>query len=375
MKKIFIKSILALSLLTFFTSCEDEQDLSIVSPPTVQFTTISPENGTSIVLDKDHENNPALTASWNPAMFEGTQTVVTYAIQIDKDGNDFANAYTFAGSSSRSQTITVKDLNTAAQLVGLSVNAAGTLNVRIKATVGTTGSLPSYSNVLNYTVTPYLSYLFKDLFLVGAATAPGWNPNNDNPALWRDPANKDLYEFTGYFIGGGGDGAKFKLIETLGLWQPQWGTNGGTAIAGNPGTQSSDPGEFQNTSPSGYYTLKVNMKSTSLSYTFEPYAGSTTTTYSVVGLIGDAVGGWGDSNQVALTQSTFDSHLWFKRNVALANGPVKFRANNGWSVNWGSDTAYSGTGTQDGPNIPISGTNYDVWFCDLTGKYMFIPVQ
>jgi len=223
-----------------------------------------------------------------------------------------------------------------------------------------------------------LSYLFKDYFLVGSATAPSWNNNNNNPPLWRNPSNSNQYEFTGYFNGGGGDPAKFKFLETLGLWQPQWGTNGGNAqsgsLAGNPGTQSGDPGEFQITGPSGYYKFSIDMTASVRTYSITPYTGSTATTYSVVGMIGDAVGGWGDGNQINMTQVASDPHLWYKSGVTMSNGPLKFRANNAWTVNWGGSTEYSGTGTQDGPNIPVTGTTYNVWFNDLTGQYMLIPV-
>lgn len=356
------------------TSCEDENSFEIISPSPVQFTTISPENGSNIVLDENNPDNPALVISWNPAVYDGLQTQITYSVEVDKDGDEFDTPYSLGSTTARTLTVTVAQLNTAASEIELPVGSPQTMNVRVKATVGTTGSLPSYSNVLNYTVTSYLTYTFRDLFLVGSATAPGWNNNNNNPALWRNPANPNLYEYTGYFIGGGGDGAKFKLLETLGLWQPQWGTNGGSTIAGNPGTQSNDPGEFQNTGASGYYKLTVDMSPSSLGYTFTPYAGSTSTIYSSVGIIGSSTpGGW--DAETPMTQSTFDSHIWYLNNVALINGEAKFRANGSWDVNWGANTEYSGTGTQGGANIPVSGTNYNVWFNDLTGQYMLVPVE
>ena len=55
---------------------------------------------------------------------------------------------------------------------------------------------------------------------------------------------------------------------------------------------------------------------------------------------------------------------------------MKFRADNAWDVDWGSNTPISGTGTQGGSNIPVSvaGT-YDIWFNDITGNYIFIPIK
>lgn len=366
--KNILKSVLTLALLANLWSCEDEQDLLIVQPSGLVFETLTPESGSSIVLNKDFPNNPALTMSWNPAIYDGEQTTITYFVEADVDGNNFANAYTLGSTTARSLTITTDQLNTAANTVGLAVDAPGTLNLRVKATVGTTGSEPSYSNVINYTVTPYLSYLFTDLYLVGAAVAPGWSNDNNNPPLWRDPSDPKKYSYVGYFNSG-----EFKMLEVLGQWQPQWGTNDGITLSGNPGTQDSDPGVFNNTGAAGYYEFTVNMNTSAMNYTFVPYTGSTATTYTSIGFIGSATpGGW--DTETPMIQSDFDPHIWYLNNIALGNGESKFRANSAWTVNWGADTQYSGTGSQDGANIPVTATNYNVWFNDLTGKYMMIPV-
>ncbi len=364
--KNIIKTLFALTLVLGVASCEDEQDLLIISPSSAEFTTLSPDSGSSIVLDKDLPDNPALMMSWNPAIYEGAQTQINYFVEVDKEGNNFANPYTLGSTVNRNLTVTVGELNTAASSVGLSPDVAGALEVRIKATLGTTGSEPSYSNTIVYTVTPYLAYLFKDLYLVGEACAAGWSNNNNNPPMWRNPDDPKKYEYVGYFNSGG-----FKLLEVLGLWQPQWGQVGGV-LAGNPGTQSGDPDTF-NSPAGGFYKFTVDMNTSTMSYTMEAYTGSTSTTYTSMGLIGDATpGGW--DSDTPMTQSTFDPHIWYISNVALVNGPAKFRANGSWTVNWGASTEYSGTGVQDGANIPVTGTNYNVWFNDLTGQYMFIPI-
>jgi hypothetical protein len=378
MKNITLK-VLALSTATLsLTSCEDDSSLEITSGP-AQFRIIAPVDGDAILLDKDYPNNPALTVSWEDAVYNGTPTQISYTVEVDKDGDEFDNPYVLGTSSGNSLTFKVSEVNTAAAKIGLTPNALGTMNVRIKATIGTVGAEAMFSDVVNYSVTPYLSYLFKDYFLVGAATAPGWNNNNNNPPLWRNPSNSDQYEYTGYFVGGGTAAAQFKILETLGLWQPQWGTNGGSAqsgsLAGNPATQSGDPGEFTITGPSGYYKFAMNMATGVRTFSITPYTGSTATTYSVVGMIGSAAGGLSDSNQINMTPLASDPHIWYANNVALVNGELKFRANNAWTVNWGSNTEYSGKGTQDGPSVPVTGTSYNVWFNDLTGQYMLIPIS
>ena len=191
-----------------------------------------------------------------------------------------------------------------------------------------------------------------------------------------------MFHFTGYFANGSeGDlnEGRFKLIEILGMWQPQWGdarpegedsfAESGD-VAGNPGTQGTDPGRF-GVPAAGYYTFAVNFET--LTYTITPFDASEAATYPTVGLIGDATTtGW-DSDIDMMVNSEFDPHNWYMYNVELSNGQIKFRANDAWDVSWGSTTPYSGTATLGGENIPVTAGVYNIWFNDLTGDYQLIP--
>jgi hypothetical protein len=58
--------------------------------------------------------------------------------------------------------------------------------------------------------------------------------------------------------------------------------------------------------------------------------------------------------------------------LGLVSGEVKFRANDAWAINWGANTFPTGTGTQDGPNIPIPNAGeYTIHFNKATGEYSF----
>ena len=163
------------------------------------------------------------------------------------------------------------------------------------------------------------------------------------------------------------------LPEATGEWQPQWGLDGGNLTSSD--ILGGDPAAFPVTAD-GYYSLTLNADE--LTYTFEPYDASEATTYDVIGLVGDGTSvGWpGDANptpDIQLTQSEFDPHLWYVNDIALTDGPIKFRANLAWDVNWGSDTFPSGLATQNGPDIPATEGVYDLWFNDITGRYILIP--
>ena len=58
--------------------------------------------------------------------------------------------------------------------------------------------------------------------------------------------------------------------------------------------------------------------------------------------------------------------------MELAKGEVKFRQNDAWDINWGATDFPTGTGVQNGPNIPIAAAGkYHVTFNKSTGAYSF----
>jgi hypothetical protein len=66
----------------------------------------------------------------------------------------------------------------------------------------------------------------------------------------------------------------------------------------------------------------------------------------------------------------------FSTTVILTADWAKFKQNHAWTINWGSSAFPSGTGTQDGDNIPVSpaGT-YLVTFNRSTGAYNFTNIN
>ena len=207
----------------------------------------------------------------------------------------------------------------------------------------------------------------KFFYLVGEAVAAGWNPDNNNQPLFNDAENPATAYFTGYFNPGG-----FKVIEEIGMWAPQWGTNDGSTLVLNDGS-GSDPNPY-NTPSAGYYTFTFMTDGSGGTFTITPYDTSTATTYSTIGIIGDATADGWDSDQ-DMMQSSFDPHQWYIMDVTLIDGEMKFRAENGWDINWGSNTALYGQGTLGGDNIPVDAGTYDIWFNDLDGRYILIPQE
>ena len=370
--KIVLLTVLSLGFLV--NSCED--DTSVFTATETQPITLAELPITMINLDPANPGNPAITFNWNEADY-GQQASESYSVILSSD-EAFTNpvvATTITGSTAA--TLTVNELNASSGAAGIPPFMFSTLYAKVESSIGTQNGLPVGSNVISFQVQPYFNYTFEDFYLVGNGTSADWNNNNNNPPLFRDGENGNVYRFTGFFtkVGGGFDDGRFKILENRGQWQPQWGTstNEGSddiveagAIAGNPGTQDSDPGRF-GVPNDGYYTFTINFSSNT--YTNTAFDASGAADFTSMTIQGSAL-----ASDTALTQSSFDSHLWYTNSVNLQSGDLQFVTNT--SATWAGSTSFSGVATEGGGSIPvIVQDDYEVWFNDLTGDYILIPLN
>lgn len=363
MKNKLTKIIALLLLVALSISCDDTSETFTVSEATSPV--LSELSITQIELDPVNTNNPALTLNWKEANY-GQQAAINYAIQFSKD-NAFTAPVTAATVTGRNTvTMSMAELNTAAGNAGLNPFEWKDLFARIVSSLGTQSSNQSNSNIITLKVYPYFNYVFKDYYMVGDATAPGWNNNDNNPALFRDPSDENVFTYTGLFA----DGGHFKVLETRGLWQPQWGTNDGSSIEVNPGG-GNDPERFPTAGASGitggYYTFTINFATKK--FTFEPFDTTGKTSPTSLTLQGSAL-----ATNTAMTPLNFDGHIWYISSVRLVPGEVQFTTDSG--AVWASNTSFSGIATEGGSSIPVVvEDDYEVWFNDLTGQYILIPLN
>lgn len=183
---------------------------------------------------------------------------------------------------------------------------------------------------------------------IGSATSLGWDTST--PMKAGSSANE--WTLTTYLTAGE---LKFRANNS---WDVNWGGSGfpsGTAERNGPNIPITEL---------GYYSIAFNdLTSTYTILKLNP------TTYASVGIIGTATSnGWDASTPMAVQP---DGHTWTLTNAQLFNGEAKFRADNSWTVNWGATTFPAGTGTQGGPNIPVTGGFYNITFNDVTSEYFF----
>ncbi len=181
---------------------------------------------------------------------------------------------------------------------------------------------------------------FQSIGIIGSATPGGWDSDTDL-------TKNDDGTYSG--ILGLVDGeAKFRANNA---WDNNWGAGDFPAGTGTPGGANIPV-------TAGLYLI-----------TFNPATGAYSFTPASIGIIGSATpGGWdSDTNMTINPGNPAEVSL----TLDLVAGEAKFRANDDWKFNWGSDTFPTGVGTPGGPNIPVTAGRYTVTFNVNTGAYSF----
>ncbi len=381
MKTMKFIALLLISMVCF-NACESDDSLTYIAQPNGEFT-FSNSFLEEYVLTPSASGNLGERFTWDDADFD-VETNINYELQKSITG-DFTDMELVGSTSENEYAITIGDMLEFADEAGLDnddtttdIPNTGSVYFRLRASVGTDSSIEQISPIQELTLVLPESEggeeeipMLRNLYLVGDATAPGWDNNNNNNPLFRHADNENMYTYRGYFSPDATNPEGFKLLEVLGQWQPQWGVGANAGEVGvNDGT-GSDPSAFA-IAADGYYEFTLDAEN--MTYTLDEYDASSATSYTTIGIIGDSTpGGWdADTDMI---QSSFDPHIWYINGVELNDGAMKFRSDNDWAVNWGSDTEISGFGVQEGADIPVTSGTYDIWFNDLDGGYIFIAIE
>ena len=129
--------------------------------------------------------------------------------------------------------------------------------------------------------------------------------------------------------------------------QQNWdGTNYGADF-----NTAGDAADIKMTEAAGYYKVDVDLDSKS--YVLTPI--------TTIGIIGSASpNGWDsdvDMTYVPYNAETKEPGYWEAKDITLASGEIKFRANDDWAINWGGDTNAL---TQGSDNISVEAGTYDI---------------
>jgi hypothetical protein len=381
MKKL---SILLMAFVAFvgLNSCSSDDDVVFIAQPDVEGINFTNSFNESYILTPATSGNIAERFVWNTVDFD-VPTNITYQLQ-GANSEDFSSFDIIGATGENNLGVKVSQLKSLADDAGLDNDAntdapnTGLVYFRVRAFAGTDGGngLSEMSAVKSITlILPEgeTEEVLINYFMVGDATAAVWDNNKNNTPLFRDGVNVNAYYFTGRFKGAA-DAEGFKLLTELGNWDSQWGLDGDKLSSKE--ILGEDPKAFP-VSTDAYYSFSINIDE--MTWSFEPFDASAAKTYAKIGLVGDGTtAGWpGDDNvdpDILMTKSTFDAHIWFAQGVELSEGGVKFRANLLWDTSWGGGESFP-SGIATGDNITAKEGTYNVWFNDLTGRYIFLAVE
>jgi starch-binding outer membrane protein SusE/F len=334
MKNTF-KIIIAAFLFIGMSSCSDEENFQILEPQGT-FAIVTPETGTSIVLDAKLQNNPATTLTWAPADY-ATPTEVLYAVEIAKTGTEFAEIIPAGSTTGTHITWSVADLNSAAVAAGLLPFEQGSIDIRVKSTVA--GGQPQYSDVVNLFLTPFSTALPQ---LAVPGNHQGWSPKTA-PRIASSAFGKTDYE--GYVWLDGGH----KLVgpDAKGIYDwsagPDWGDDGSFT-----GKLLVDNEKDLNAATPGYYLIKADTEK--LTYS------ETKTTWAIIG--NATPGGWSTDTPMTYDPATKKWTVIATLSTQSApNDGLKFRPNGDWPGNYG-DSGADGLLDGDGTNISTTEGTY-----------------
>jgi len=340
MKKSII-SLLAIFGLLVFTSCEDTTGPVMEGAPEAP-EIMEPGSGSSFVLNEEDMDEEIEMMEWSSADF-GFDAAVEYTIEMDMGGGSFDDPAEIATVRGNTYSPTVGDLNSKLLAEGVPFGIESIVHFRVKGEVND-DVRPVYSQAVEVGITPYeFEVNYPEIYVPGeyqssSGYTADWSPA-DAPPLYSINDN-DRYEGYVYFAN---DNQQFKFTAERNWSDGDWGGADGELEPGGANLVIDD---------AGYYKINVDLNN----LTYELLA-------TDWGIIGDATANGWDAD----TDMTYDPEdkVW-RITADLTEGEMKFRANDAWDLDYGSNDA-NGTLQRGGSNIPVeTAGNYTIEM-DLSG--------
>lgn len=218
-----ISSILFFSILLLAGGCKKDENKIFYEEGTAPALTAS-KTGT-IPLSFATKDDEALKLTWTNPDYKFTTGLssqdVNYLVEIDTTGANFTNPnrQSISISKEKERAFTQEQFNDFLlnQLV-LVPGMAHNIEIRVKSTLGT-NSIPLFSNVLKYVVTPYAippkvaPPASGELYITGNAVASDWT--NSPPATQKfTKVSNTLYTLDVALIGG----KSYTFLPVYGSW-------------------------------------------------------------------------------------------------------------------------------------------------------------
>lgn len=374
-----IKIFLAvLGLAVFFTACDKAADLAFYGTGTAPVLSAS---ATTVAPAAADSNNVALTLNWTYPGHATDTTNIKYTVEIDTAGKNFSNAAVreVMGGKSLSTSFTAKELNNILLGKGYAFNVPVDMDVKVTSAYANNNERLA-SNIVRIKMTPYkippkvaLPASGK-LFIVGGATAGGWN--NPVPVPSQEFTRVSETQFGGIFQLTGGQ--SYLLLAINGNWDAKFGAIG----ANNSNNVNADDfkaggGDLMSPATSGWYKIMVDFQTGKFTVTpFTQQHGLPSELY----VVGDATAGqWNNPVPVPSQRFTRLTSTRFEiASIALTSGKkyLLLPANGSWDRKFGDDgsssnTKLSGTFKPEGGdfNSPDVSGNYKITIDFINNSY------
>ena len=271
-QKIIIYNIIV-GLILLFSCKKDETRFTVNS--TIAPIELNALSASVFVMDLNNEADTLTDLNWNEPDY-GFPAAITYKVQIDLLGNDFASALDIATIDHKLTTsLMVGTFNKSLLNLGVEPGTATDIQIRIKATINDSVP-PVYSNVIEATFTAYAT-TFPPIYLIGDNV--GWKL--ERAAIMESTA-ASVYSVI----------IRIKNNNTFRFFTaPSWTAtqynydyfNGGT-ITGPLIAANDNDKNFRFNGTEGFYQVTVNLKTLAVDMVAveEP----------VLFMTGDALGGW-----------------------------------------------------------------------------------
>ncbi|MFV0291314.1 MAG: SusF/SusE family outer membrane protein [Mangrovibacterium sp.] len=314
---------------------------------------IAPESGGSYILREKDANKTWESFSWVDANTVAIAPM-EYYVEVSVEDNELSPALVGPYTTQPIQ-ITEGELNKVLVTLGYTdANTQVDISMRVKQVLGSElTSIEYYSSLVSSSVIVYGGTIEEDgipvLYVPGAHQ--GWTPDNAFQVYSND--NDGIY--TGYVNFPSG-GEEFKFTANPNWDGPNYGNAGTMADLSGTLSDDSGAGNLKLNAAAGAYLLTANLND----MTWSAKATTWEATANSWGLIGDATpSGWDADTDMTFNQSNGLLEL----TTALTDGEIKFRANDGWDLNYGDtkvEGVIDGIGDKGGDNIAVTAGTYKI---------------
>jgi hypothetical protein len=347
-------------------SCDDIVETPQFSEGSSDFSVTS--SATAVGVAAKDSLNEAISFSWTDPKYAVGLGRSKFTVVVGPTGKNFESFASKDFSGALSGGLLGKEINAMALKFGGKIGEPISLDVKIIASQDNNNEQKN-SNILPVTVTPYGDLTLVPSTLVvqtGIATSSQVGITFTWNTAFTGYSGVKTYQLQ--YAKGGTNFATPMTVDVTGYTKSftQFELNK-MALASGVSAGAAGPVNFR---------VKATNESGTILYSNAPTITITTyVAYNSIGIIGDATpGSWDVDTDMYRPDATKPTE-WAATVYLVGGKSAKFRADDKWDDNWGATNFPSGTGTINGPNIPVGATGYyKVTLNVVTGAYSFTPV-